>query len=264
LRITDTHIHLYDEGFDTDRDHLMQEAISNKVSRWLLPNIDIDSMDIMWKLCNQYRQSCFPMLGLHPCYVKDDFSVKLNHIRKDLEKNIFRVVAIGEIGLDYYWDLTYKNQQIEALEIQLGWAHEFNMPVSMHSREATQELIDLLKSTSQRPLTGVFHCFSGTLRQAEEIIELGYFIGVGGVVTFKNSGLAGVIGKLPVQSLVLETDAPYLAPTPHRGKRNEPSYLRLIAEKTAQLLQMSLEDFTSQIELNTEKIFPKILQSASE
>src|SRR5688572_20664309 len=257
MSISDTHIHLYAEEYSTDRDALIAAAHQAGIDRFLLPNIDKDSIDGMVALCTQWPENIQPMFGLHPCSVKEDFESQLEFIRNAYEKHKRNTVAIGEIGLDFYWDLTYKKEQELAFRKQVKWALEENLPIVIHSRNSTNELIEILKEINNPQLKGVFHCFSGDLAQANEIMGLGFHLGIGGVITFKNSGLDKVVPHLPLDRIVLETDGPYLAPVPHRGKRNEPAYLKLIAEKVAALKEITFEELTNITTYNASKLFKK-------
>ncbi len=253
--LIDTHIHLYSEEYNTDRDQLIEKAISNGVGKFLVPNIDHATIDDMIELCDQYKNVCFSMMGLHPCYVTEDYQSQLSVIKEALVKYENQVIAIGEIGLDFHWDLTFKTQQELAFKEQVLWAHERNLPIAIHSRNSTNEIIQILHELNLKNLKGVFHCFSGDINQADEILNLGFYFGIGGVVTFKNSGLDKIVADLPLSSLVLETDGPYLAPTPYRGKRNEPAYLKLVAEKLAEIKEISFEEVISITTSNAIKLF---------
>jgi len=255
IMLTDSHIHLYAEEYDSDRDLLVEQALQAGVGRFLMPNIDNTSLEGMLSLCDKYPGVCYPMIGLHPCYIKGEYQAQLEVIRKALETHRNRVVAIGEIGLDFYWDLTFKKEQELAFREQVQWALEMNLPIVIHSRNSTNELIEILKEINNPELQGVFHCFSGNAEQAEEILKMGFYLGIGGVVTFKNSGLDKIIPQLPLDRILLETDGPYLAPTPFRGKRNEPGYLKLIAEKVAEIKGISLDEVGKTTSANTSKLF---------
>jgi len=255
MSLIDTHIHLYADEFYSDREALIAAAASKGINRFLLPNIDKDSIEGMLALCSSHKNACYPMFGLHPCSVKEDFEEQLSIIRSSYEENKKNTVAIGEIGLDFYWDLTYKKEQELAFRNQVDWAIEMDLPVVIHSRNSTNELIGILKEINNPRVHGVFHCFSGDLSQANEIIKLGFYLGIGGVVTFKNSGMDKVVPHLPIDRILLETDGPYLAPVPFRGKRNEPAYLKLIAEKIAELKNISLADLAIATTYNAEQLF---------
>lgn len=253
VNIIDTHIHLYAEEFENDRDSLVKDAINKGVTKFLLPNIDSSSIAGMYSVCDKYPEHSFPMMGLHPCYVKENYKEELAKIENEFDKRKF--YAVGEIGVDLYWDKTFVKQQEDAFVIQLKWAYEKKLPIVIHSRNSTDEIIKLLKDNSAFIVKGVFHCFSGTIKQALEIMEMGFSLGIGGVSTFKNSGLNKVIEQIDLKQIVLETDAPYLAPVPHRGKRNEPAYILDIANKIAEIKNIQVEDVATITTANAEKIF---------
>lgn len=259
--LTDTHTHLFSSEFDNQIDELISQAKEKSVSRFFLPNINSQTIPLVFNLTNKYPQNCFAMIGLHPCDVKENYKEELAIIENTLRNSkkethkSERIYAIGEIGLDLYWDKTFVNNQIEAFVTQITRASELNLAVSMHTRNATQETIDILKQNAHLKNKGVFHCFGGTLEQAREIIDMGFYLGIGGVITFKNSGLGKIVKQIDLQHIVLETDAPYLAPVPHRGKRNDPAYLYLIAEKIAQIKNVSIEEVASITTENSKKIF---------
>jgi TatD DNase family protein len=250
---TDTHTHLYAQEFDIDRPAMIKRAIDSGISRLFLPNIDCQSIQPMLDLVWAFPENCFPMMGLHPCSVDEDVEAQLFQIQKWLKKRKF--YAIGEIGLDYYWTLDFKEQQISAFKKQLQWAIQFNLPVVIHSRNSTADVIAVLKEMNHSKLRGIFHCFSGTEEEAKEIISLGFYLGIGGVLTFKNSGLDKAIENISLEHLVLETDAPYLAPIPYRGKRNESVYLIEVAKKLAELKHRSIENVAKITTENSIKIF---------
>ncbi|MDQ3051980.1 MAG: TatD family hydrolase [Bacteroidota bacterium] len=255
MSLVDTHIHLYANDYDTDRDDLIVAARKSGVQRFCLPNIDTESLGGMLALSAKWKNVCFPMFGLHPCSVKEDYKKQLDVIYRSLQLNREQAVGIGETGLDFYWDLTHKKEQMDALLVQAQWAREMKLPLVIHSRNSTQEIIDLLKLLNAPDLTGVFHCFSGTADQAEQIIALGFYLGIGGVVTFKNSGLDTILPGLPLDRILLETDGPYLAPVPFRGKRNEPAYLKIITEKIAAIKSVSAEVIAEATTANAEMLF---------
>ncbi|MBL7901364.1 MAG: TatD family hydrolase [Bacteroidia bacterium] len=255
MQIVDTHIHLYAEEFDRDRSALINKAISNGLSRFYLPNIDSASIEPMLNLERDYPEHCFPMMGLHPCSVNQNVKAELTTIREWLDKRPF--AGIGEIGLDLYWDKTYFKEQQEAFARQIEWALELDYPIVIHVRNAFKETLELLAAFKVLP-RGIFHCFSGTLPEAEQILALGKFkLGIGGVLTFKNSGLDKVVQDIDIKHLVLETDAPYLAPVPFRGKRNEPSYILEVARKLAELKSMEIHQLAEITSQNAEEIFKK-------
>jgi len=249
----DTHTHLYSEEFNEDRFTCIKQAISNGVSRFYMPNVDSESIDGMLALEAQFPEHCFPMMGLHPCSVNGNYEKELEIIKTWLDKRRFK--AIGEIGIDLYWDKTFIKEQELAFKQQIDWALEFNYPIVIHCRNAFDEIYAILSMYSSLP-KGIFHCFSGNLDQAKQILSLGNFkLGIGGVVTFKNSGLDKIVEQLDINDLVLETDAPYLAPVPYRGKRNESNYLPLIAQKIASLKNITVEEIAQITSNNALKLF---------
>lgn len=249
----DTHTHLYAQEFETDRDALIQKALANGVQRFYLPNIDSQSIEPMLSLVKNYPNICFPMMGLHPCSVNSTVNEELAIVKSWLQKQPF--VAIGEIGIDLYWDKTFFEEQKMAFETQINWALDYNYPIVIHCREAFEPIYQILKKFKTLP-KGIFHCFSGSLNQAKQILELGNFkLGIGGVVTFKNAGLDKVIEHIDLKNLVLETDAPYLAPIPFRGKRNEPVYLLEIAKKIAQIKSQTINEVSQITSKNAQWMF---------
>lgn len=251
--LTDTHTHLYLEEFDSDREEMIQHAIDAGVARFFLPNIDSASVVKVFALAEKYPDNCFPMMGLHPCSVKEDYEKELEMLYKACTTN--KIYAIGEIGIDLYWDKTNLDEQKIAFKKQINWAKEMNLPIVIHCREAFEEIYEILLEEKSSTLRGVFHCFSGTLEQANKVIELGFYLGIGGVLTYKNSGLDKVIEHIDLKHIVLETDSPYLTPVPHRGKRNESAYVVLVAEKLAQIQQKSLKDVIHITTENSRLIF---------
>ncbi len=252
---TDTHTHLYSEEFKTDIDDAITKAINAGVEKFFLPNIDSSSITGLHTLCQKYPQHCFPMMGLHPCSVKENYKEELAIAYKYLQ--IKKYIAVGEIGIDLYWDKTFYAQQAKAFETQINWALEFNLPVVIHCRNSFDEIYKILTCFKKLP-KGIFHCFSGNLEQANKIINATNFkLGIGGVITFKNSGLDKVVEQIDLQHLVLETDSPYLAPVPYRGKRNESAYILLIAAKIAELKNCSVLDVAAATTKNAEEIFGK-------
>jgi TatD DNase family protein len=237
---TDTHTHLYSEEFNADRNEIIKHAISKGVTKLYLPNVDSTSIDGMLQLEKEFPENCFAMMGLHPCSVKENYLEELAIIESWLDKRKF--AAIGEIGIDLYWDKTFLKEQEIAFKKQIDWALTYNYSIVIHCRNAFDEIYSILNSYQTLP-KGIFHCFSGTIEQAEKILALKNFkLGIGGVVTFKNSGLDKVLESISIEDVVLETDAPYLAPMPHRGKRNESSYIPLIAQKVADIKNISIEE----------------------
>jgi len=259
MALTDTHTHLYAAEFAEDCEQLIQTAINKGVKRFFMPNIDSNSIDGMLGLSEKFPLNCFPMIGLHPCSVNANYKEELLIVEKWLARKKF--YAIGEIGIDLYWDNTYFEQQKEAFLHQIELAEKYNLPIVIHSRNSFDEIYELLKNHIENnelignPLRGIFHCFSGNLEQAKKVIALGFKLGIGGVVTFKNSGLDKVISEISLEHIVLETDAPYLAPTPFRGKRNIPEYLLLIAEKVASIKETTLHEVERITTYNSIQIF---------
>jgi TatD DNase family protein len=250
----DTHTHLYAEEFNADRTTLIQKAIANGISKFYLPNIDSTSIKGMLELEQQFPAHCFPMMGLHPCHVNATVKQELVLVSEWLEKRPFS--AVGEIGIDLYWDKTFFEAQKEAFITQIEWALHYNYPIVIHCREAFDPIFEILSSFKTLP-KAIFHCFSGNLEQANKILALGNFkLGIGGVVTFKNSGLDKVVEQIDLEHLVLETDAPYLAPVPFRGKRNESGYLLEIAKKIAEIKNVSIHEVARITTLNAQFIFP--------
>ncbi len=256
MLFTDTHCHLYSEDFNPDRETVIQHAFNEGVSRIFLPNVDADSIPGMMELAAKYPNNCFAMMGLHPCSVKEDFEKILANMRPWFEKHPFS--AVGEIGIDLYWDKTFQAQQVKAFETQIGWARELGLPIVIHVRNSFDEVFEVVDRLNDERLTGIFHCFTGNLEQAQHIVNYGGFkLGLGGVLTFKKSGLDEVIEHIDMKHLVLETDAPYLAPTPNRGKRNEPAYIKLVAQKLAEVKGLTLEQVAEITTQNSIDIFKK-------
>lgn len=253
MTIIDTHAHLYSEEFQVDIDLVMDRAQKAGVSKMYLPAIDSSETESMLALEQRFPGVCIAMMGLHPCYVKENVTAELAHVKSWLVKRDF--VAIGEIGLDFYWDKTFTNQQYEAFDIQMQWALELNRPIVIHTRNAMQETINRVKPFAQKGLKGIFHCFSGSAESAKQIIDLGFLLGIGGVITYKNAGLPEVLENVSLEHMVLETDAPYLTPVPFRGKRNESSYLSCIITKLAEVKGISEEEVARITTLNAEMIF---------
>lgn len=246
----ETHAHLYDEQFEKDIEDVIERAKTAGVTKAYLPNCDSETIPQMMALTAQFPEFCVPMMGVHPCYIKDDFEKELDIAYQWLQKEKF--AAVGEIGLDYHWDLTHVEQQKIAFNRQIDWAFEFNLPIVIHSRNSTQDCIDIVKAKQNGALKGIFHCFGDDIKIANQIIDLGFLMGIGGVVTFKNSGLDEVLKAIDLKHLVLETDAPYLAPVPKRGKRNESSYLTYIADKIATIKEISVEEVIAVTTKNAE------------
>ena len=252
--LIDTHSHVYLADFEEDREEVISRAIESGVDKILLPNIDIASINDLKTLCT-YSPSLFKgMMGLHPGSVNKNYQSDLLRIKEELFKGDY--IAVGEIGIDLYWDRTFVNEQIESFKTQIEWALSLNLPIAIHARDSFQEIFNVLDEYSDRDLKGVFHCFSGSLPEAEKALSYtGFMLGIGGVLTFKNSGLDKVIEEVSMDRLILETDAPYLAPVPFRGKRNEPSYLKLIADKLAQVKGISIDEVATVTSKNARKLF---------
>lgn len=251
--LIDTHTHLYVSEFDNDRDAVITRAKELGVGQFVLPAIDSETTAVMHSLKNQYPNEMHLMMGLHPTHVGANVEQELAHVREQLQAHNF--VAVGEIGMDLYWDKSYLKEQQEAFALQIEWALEFDLPIVIHCREAFDEIFEVLEGVNDKRLRGIFHCFTGTLVQAQRAIDLNMLLGIGGVVTFKNSGLAETVAQIPLEHLVMETDAPYLAPVPHRGKRNESSYLPLIATKLAEIHNVSYSEIIKITTENAKKAF---------
>ncbi len=251
--LIDTHTHLYLEEFDADRREMVERAVKSGITKMLLPNIDSGSVNGMLELCNAFPENCFPMMGLHPTSVKDNYEDELKIVDQWLEKQKF--YAIGETGIDLYWDKAHNKEQELTFIHQINLAKKHKLPIVIHSRDSFNELFTILEKHAAKNLTGIFHCFTGNLDQAEKIISLGFLLGIGGVITFKNSGLDKVVDELNLDHIVLETDAPYLSPVPYRGKRNESAYIRIIAEKIAEIKNLRIEDVAEITTSNALRLF---------
>ena len=249
----DTHAHIYASEFDNDRDEVVKRALEQGIDKILLPNIDLESIEPMLKTEAAYPEICRSMMGLHPCYVDGNVEQTLAIIRGWFEKHNF--IAVGEIGIDLYWDKTFRAEQEMAFVTQLNWAKEMDLPVVIHTRDSIEETLTLLRQEQDGSLRGVFHCFGGSVEEAQAINELGFHLGLGGVSTFKNGGMDKVIPHLDMNWVILETDCPYLAPVPHRGKRNEPAYTSLVAARVAELRGESLEVIDTLTTKNAEALF---------
>lgn len=252
----DSHTHLYSESFEEDRDDMVKRALDAGVRKMLLPNIDVDSIEGMLDLELRFPENCFPMMGLHPTSVKEDWEAQLKVIEQQLFSRKF--IAIGEIGIDLYWEKTFKDQQIAAFIRQIEWAKQLQIPIVIHARDSFPEIFEILDQHNDDRLKGVFHCFTGTIEDAKKIQGYGGFLfGIGGVVTFKKSGLDEVVRQLPLNELILETDSPYLSPSPNRGKRNESAYIPFIADKLSDIFEVSIEEIAKATTENAEKLFFK-------
>lgn len=252
----DTHAHIYAEEFEKDTTDVLENARSSGLKKLFMPNVDLLSIDRMLEMEHKYPDLCLPMMGLHPCYVKKDFEKDLYEIEAWLNRRKF--AAVGEIGIDLYWDTTHKDWQEEAFTIQIKLAAEHNLPIAIHCRNSYRETMDLLLKVKSDNQTGVFHCFTGDQKDIDEIKEIGFYIGIGGVITFKNSGLDKVMETADLSNVVLETDAPYLAPVPYRGKRNEPGYIPLVIKKLAEVKRCSEEEVAKITSENAEKLFGNV------
>lgn len=252
--LTDTHTHLYSKEFDSNQNELIQTAIDSGITRLFMPNVDSESIPGMFQVEKQFPNNCFAMMGLHPCSVGAKYQQELQVVEYWLNKRKF--VAIGEIGIDLYWDKTFFEQQQDAFRTQIQLAKKYNIPYIIHSRNSFDEVYDIVNEFKEDKIKAIFHCFSGNVEQAQKVIALGNFkLGIGGVVTFKNSGLDKVVEAIDLKHLVLETDAPYLAPMPHRGKTNHPEYLMLIAKKIAEIKNISVEEVAEVTTQNSKEVF---------
>ncbi|MFV0553911.1 MAG: TatD family hydrolase [Mangrovibacterium sp.] len=250
--LIDTHAHIYAEEFETDRDIVIRRAIDEGVEKIFIPNVDSDSIEPLLELVDAHPQTCYPMIGIHPTSVNADYERELAMVKHWLQKRKF--IAVGEIGMDLYWDKTFEEEQKLVFAQQIKWAKQYGLPIAIHNRDAFAETMTVLRANHFSELKGVFHSFSGSVEEATQVIELGFKIGVSGVVTFKNAGMDKVIAEIPLEHLVLETDAPYLTPVPFRGKRNESAYVRNIAQKIAELHQIDIhtvEEITTANALKT-------------
>ncbi len=253
MELIDTHAHLYAKEFDEDIAAVIDQSIAQHICKVYLPNIDTNTINPMLALEAKYPAYCAPMIGIHPCHIDTHFDQQLEQVAYWLGQR--RFAALGEIGMDLFHDKTFQAQQAEALAIQLAWAQHYQLPVVIHCRASFKATLALLEQHQDGQLRGIFHCFSGNIQDAQRIIDLGFYLGIGGIVTFKNAGLAQVVAAISLDHLVLETDAPYLAPAPYRGKRNEPAYLLHIAERIAELKGSSLATVAQQTTANARHVF---------
>jgi TatD DNase family protein len=253
MYIIDTHTHLYLEDFREDIDQIMERSLRAGVQKFYLPNIDSTSINDLLALEQQFQDTCSAMMGLHPCSVNDNYQQELSIVKGWLDKRPF--AAVGETGLDYYWDRTFIEQQKMAFQQQIEWALAFDIPIVIHSRDSLQDCIEMIRQNQKGSLRGIFHCFGGTVEEARQIMDLNFLMGIGGVVTYKKSGLADVLQGIPLSSLVLETDAPFLTPVPFRGKRNEPSYLTYVIDTIAEAKNCATEEIVEATTLNAQKLF---------
>ena len=264
MYLIDTHTHVYDHQFDLDRDAAMQRALDASVGMMLLPNVDASTIAPMLELHEQYPDCTRVMMGLQPEEVKEDYKEVLSMMEKELgegspasrvSQSRVQYVGVGEVGLDFYWDSTYEKQQLDAFETQLDWAKQLGLPLSIHCRNAFDKMVKILEHKQDGGLRGIMHCFTGTEEEAKVYLKLGFHLGLGGVTTYKNCGVKDYLSNLPLDRIVLETDAPYLAPVPCRGKRNEPAFLVHTAKRIAEILQMPLEDFAAATTANVKDLF---------
>ncbi len=253
MKIIDTHTHIFVKDYNDDIEEVIARAIKQGVNKMLMPNIDSSTIKDLLALHYSFPNHCLPMMGLHPTSVKEDFEKELSIIEQQL--NSQKYIGIGEIGIDLYWDKIFKEEQHEAFRYQLRLAKKYKLPVSIHTRNSFDVTLNIVKHELTNDLKGVFHCFTGSLAEANKIIDTGFFIGIGGIITFKNSGLSEVVKNIPSKHLVIETDSPWLTPVPHRGKRNESSYLINIIEKLAIIKGVSIEEVAEITTDNATKIF---------
>ncbi|MBT8265404.1 MAG: TatD family hydrolase [Bacteroidia bacterium] len=251
--ITDTHTHLYSEAFDDDRDAMMDRAFSAGVKRFFIPAIDSSYSKAMFDLEERYPDNVHLMMGLHPTHVKEDYKEELKHVETWLKKRSF--VGIGEIGIDLYWDKSTLSAQQAAFRYQIGLAKEYKLPIVIHCREAFQEIFDLLEDEKSDDLFGIFHCFTGTIEDAHRAISYNMKLGIGGVVTFKNGKIDKFLDQIDLEHIVLETDAPYLAPAPYRGKRNESGYIKYVIQKVAEIYKLPVEKIAEVTTKNSKDVF---------
>ena len=253
MQLIDTHTHIYLPEFDDDRDEVIRRAVESGVVKLLMPNIDMDSVYKMLSVESRYPGICFPMIGLHPTSVKKDSTSQLNKL-ENLAAN-FKFYAIGEIGIDLYWDQSYINEQITAFKRQVKYAIDSDLPVVIHSRDSFKEVFNALEEFRGSGLKGVFHAFTGSLEDARKAAGMGFKLGIGGIVTFRNSGLDKIVKETGIENIILETDSPYLAPVPHRGKRNESSYICIINNKIAELFGITGEEAAEVTYSNSVQLF---------
>jgi len=257
MHLIDTHAHLYLENFAHDLNEVVVRATQNGIKKILLPNIDIKSVEQVKRCCSQYPSVFYPMTGLHPTSVKDNWEEELSGITSLLSPKI--CCAIGETGIDLYWDKKYCQQQQEAFIAQINIALEYKLPIVIHSRESTEIVLEILSDYEGKGLIGVLHCFPGNTKQAEQAIDMGFMIGIGGVITYKKSLMREIVAAIPMENIILETDSPYLPPVPHRGQRNESSYLTLIAEEIAKIKGVTKEEAAIATYANSISLFTKVV-----
>lgn len=253
MQFIDTHAHVYAPELTTNIELVIKNAISTGIEKILMPAIDSASLEAMLRVEKQFPDHCIAMMGLHPCYVKENYQEELKLVEEWIAKRKF--IAIGEIGLDFYWDKTFAKEQHLVFQTQMQWALDLRLPIAIHTRNAMGETIEAVKPFAKKGLRGVFHCFSGSKESAEQIIDMGFHLGLGGVLTYKNAGVAEAIKEIPMEFLMLETDAPYLAPVPYRGKTNEPAYMLEVAKKLAEIKSMPLHEIAAITTSNAKKLF---------
>lgn len=258
IEFIDTHTHLFEPEFAEDREMVVQRAVEAGVKTLCLPCITEASLSRMEEMCAGFPGICYPMIGLHPTELGDDYQVVLDRMYKELKGND-SYIAVGEVGLDLYWDDTRKNEQLDAFRQQIEWAAETGLPLAIHSRSAFDDLYRVMDDNRSKGLTGVFHCFSGDAEEARKLLSFdGFYLGIGGVVTYRKSNLPSVLADVPLERVVLETDSPYLAPVPRRGKRNESSYIPFVAQKLAEIYGCSVDEVAAVTTDNARRLFPKI------
>lgn len=253
MHLIDSHTHLYGKTFDNDRAEMIERARQKGVQKFYLPGIDSESIDRILATEAEYPGVCVAMMGLHPCSVNDNWKAETALVQHWLEKRPF--AAVGEIGLDFYWDKTFAAQQYEAFHFQNELALKHDLPIVIHTRNAMTETIEVVEGYKNRGLRGIFHCFGGSYEEAKQIVDLGFLLGIGGVVTYKNSGLGPVLEKIGLEHLVLETDSPYLTPAPHRGKRNESAYLAFVVARLAEIYKIDAGQIAAVTSANVERVF---------
>ncbi len=253
MNLIDTHTHIYDHQFSLDRNETVQRALEAGVGMMLLPNVDASTIAPMLELHEQFPDCTRVMMGLQPEEVKEDYKEVLSKMEKELERGIY--CGVGEVGLDFYWDTTFEKQQLDAFETQLDWAKQLYLPLSIHCRNAFDKMTKILEKKQDGGLRGIMHCFTGTEEEAKIYLELGFHLGLGGVTTYKNCSVKDFLPRLPLDRIVLETDAPYLAPVPCRGKRNEPAFLVHTAQKIAEILQIPYNELVNAVSANTNSLF---------
>lgn len=257
MLLIDTHTHIYDPAFDVDRPEAVQRALDAGVGMLLMPNVDASTMGPMLTTHEQFPDCTGMMMGLQPEEVREDYRKVLDVMEKELDRNIY--IGVGEIGLDFYWDATYEHEQLDAFETQLKWAKQLHLPVSIHCRNAFSFMARILEKHQDGGLSGVMHCFTGTEEEAHAYLDLGFHLGLGGVTTYKNCAVKDFLSTIPLDRIVLETDAPYLSPVPHRGQRNEPAFMVDTAKRIAELYQVTLEALADLTTTTTKKLYSSLL-----